>query len=209
MSYLGSAPAESPLTSNAIPDGLITTNKISNDAVTGQKILENTVTTREVGIQTLFANNLANASVTTFRIANANITSSLLAPLENLKENLSVAAAAFDDPTNCDLLDNSVFFNANAADTNFTVNFRGDANNELNDIMSTGNSISAAVIVTNTSSAYYINGVKVDGSAVTPKVQGGSAISAGNANSTDVYLFTIIKTGNDAFTILESQTQFA
>ena len=94
MSYLGSAPAESPLTSNAIPDGLITTNKISNDAVTGQKILENTVTTREVGIQTLFANNLANASVTTFRIANANITSSLLDPLENLKENLSVAAAA-------------------------------------------------------------------------------------------------------------------
>ena len=201
MSYLGSAPAESPLTSNAIPDGLITTNKISN------------------GVQTILANNLANASVTTFRIANANvtssliananITSSLLAPLENLKENLSVAAAAFDDPTNCDLLDNSVFFNANAADTNFTVNFRGDANNELNDIMSTGNSISAAVIVTNTSSAYYINGVKVDGSAVTPKVQGGSAISAGNANSTDVYLFTIIKTGNDAFTILESQSQFA
>ena len=209
MSYLGSAPAESPLNANAIPDGLITTNKISNDAVTGQKILENTVTTREVGIQTLFANNLANASVTTFRIANANITSSLLAPLENLKENLSVAAAAFDDPTNCDLLDNSVFFNANAADTNFTVNFRGDANNELNDIMSTGNSISAAVIVTNTGSAYYINGVKVDGSSVTPKVQGGSAISAGNANSTDVYLFTIIKTGNDAFTILESQSQFA
>ena len=209
MSYLGSAPAESPLNANAIPDGLITTNKISNDAVTGQKILENTVTTREVGIQTLFANNLANASVTTFRIANANITSSLLAPLENLKENLSVAAAAFDDPTNCDLLDNSVFFNANAADTNFTVNFRGDANNELNDIMSTGNSISAAVIVTNTSSPYYINGVQVDGSSVTPKVQGGSAISAGNANSTDVYLFTIIKTGNDAFTILESQSQFA
>ena len=209
MSYLGSAPAESPLTSNAIPDGLITETKLADSSVSSGKIVQSAVNNREIGVQTILANNLANASVTTFRVANANITSSLLAPLENLKENLSVAAAAFDDPTNCDLLDNSVFFNANAADTNFTVNFRGDANNELNDIMSTGNSISAAVIVTNTSTPYYINGVKVDGSAVTPKVQGGSAISAGNANSTDVYLFTIIKTGNDAFTILESQTQFA
>ena len=75
--------------------------------------------------------------------------------------------------------------------------------------MTTGNSISAAVMVTSTGSAYYINAVKVDGSAITPKVQGGSAIDAGNANSIDVYLFTIIKTGGAAFTILESQTQFA
>ena len=89
------------------------------------------------------------------------------------------------------------------------VNFRGDGSTPLNSIMTTGNSISAAVMVTSTGSAYYINAVKVDGSAITPKVQGGSAIDAGNANSIDVYLFTIIKTGDAAFTILESQTQFA
>jgi len=51
--------------------------------------------------------------------------------------------------------------------------------------------------------------VQVDGSSVTPKYQGGTAWTAGNASSIDVYTYTIIKTGNAAFTVLASQTKFA
>jgi len=50
--------------------------------------------------------------------------------------------------------------------------------------------------------------VQVDTTPVTPKWQGGTAPTAGNASSLDVYSYTIIKTGSAAFTLLASQTKF-
>jgi hypothetical protein len=75
--------------------------------------------------------------------------------------------------------------------------------------MSTGQSITVAFLVTQGGTAYYNNAVQVDGSSVTPKYQGGTAWSAGNASSIDGYTYTIVKTGNAAFTIFASQTRFA
>jgi hypothetical protein len=49
----------------------------------------------------------------------------------------------------------------------------------------------------------------VDGSAVTPKYQGGTAWAAGIASSIDAYVYTIVKTGSAAFTVFASQTRFA
>lgn len=75
--------------------------------------------------------------------------------------------------------------------------------------MSTGESITAAFLVTQGSTAYYNSAVQVDGSSVTPKYQGGTAWSAGNASSIDAYVYTIVKTGSAAFTVFASQTRFA
>jgi len=67
-----------------------------------------------------------------------------------------------------------------------------------------------AHMVTNGSTAYYNTAVQVDGNAVTPKWQGGIAlITQGNKNSIDIYVYTVIKTGNAAFTVLASQTKYA
>jgi hypothetical protein len=75
--------------------------------------------------------------------------------------------------------------------------------------MSTGQSVTVAFLVTQGGTAYYNNVVQVDGSSVTPKWQGGTAPTAGNASSIDVYSYTIIKTGSATFTVLASQTKFA
>jgi hypothetical protein len=75
--------------------------------------------------------------------------------------------------------------------------------------MDTGESITVAFIVKNGSTPYYNNAFQIDGSSVTPEWQGGAAPSAGNASSLDVYSYTAIKTGDAAFTVLASQTQFA
>jgi len=75
--------------------------------------------------------------------------------------------------------------------------------------MSTGQAVTVAFLVTQGATAYYNNAVQVDGSSVTPKWQGGTAPSAGNASSVDVYTYTIIKTGNAAFTVFASQIRFA
>ena len=75
--------------------------------------------------------------------------------------------------------------------------------------MDTGESVTVAFLVTNTGTPYYNSAVQVDGSGVTPEWQGGAAPSAGNANSVDSYSYTIVKTGDTAFTVFASQVQFA
>ena len=75
--------------------------------------------------------------------------------------------------------------------------------------MDTGESITVAFLTTNTGTPYYNNAVTIDGGSVTPEWSGGSAPTAGNANSVDAYTYTIIKTGDAAFTALAAQTQFA
>ena len=95
------------------------------------------------------------------------------------------------------------------ASGNFTVNFRGNSGTSLDSVMSTGQSLSATFLVTNGATAYYNSAVQVDGSSVTPKWQGGSAPTSGNASSIDSYTYVIIKTGSATFTVLASVTKFA
>ena len=75
--------------------------------------------------------------------------------------------------------------------------------------MDTNESVTVAFLVTQGSTPYYNSAVTVDGSSITPEWQGGSAPTSGNASSIDVYTYTVIKTGDAAFTALASQTQFA
>ena len=59
------------------------------------------------------------------------------------------------------------------------------------------------------SNTFYQSAMQIDGASVTPKFQGGTAPSAGNATSIDLYAFTIIKTAANTYTVLGSQTQYA
>jgi hypothetical protein len=99
--------------------------------------------------------------------------------------------------------------NTTAASGLITGNIRGNSGTSLNTLMSTGESLSVTFLVTNGSTAYYNSAVQVDGSSVTPKWQGGSAPTTGNASSIDSYTYVIIKTGSAAFTVLAAQTKFA
>ena len=92
---------------------------------------------------------------------------------------------------------------------NRTINFRGDGSTALNAVMAVGESMTSAVLMKQGGSAYYLNAYQVDGSSITPEWSGGSAPSAGNANSIDAYTFTIIKTADATFTVLASQSQYA
>ena len=98
------------------------------------------------------------------------------------------------------------FFTANQA-ANRTINFRGDSSTSLDSVMAVGESMTAAVLMTQGSTAYYLNAYQVDGAAVTPKWQGG-APTEGTASGIDVYSFTIIKTASATFTVLASVAAF-
>jgi hypothetical protein len=79
----------------------------------------------------------------------------------------------------------------------------------LNTAMATGEVLTCAFLVTNGGTAYYNSAVQVDGNSVTPKWLGGTAPTAGNASSIDVYSYSIIKTGSATFTVLASQSRYA
>jgi hypothetical protein len=102
----------------------------------------------------------------------------------------------------------SILYLTTNAGANWTMNFVGTGGTPLNLFMTTGQVMTVALLATQGSTAYYNNAVQVDGTSVTPKWQGGTAPTAGNASAIDTYTYTIIKTGNAAFTVLASQTQF-
>ena len=127
----------------------------------------------------------------------------------NILEVATVSATAATGTIDYDVTTQSVLYYTTDASGNFTVNFRGSSGTSLDTIMATGESLSVTFLVTNGASAYYNSAVQVDGSSVTPKWQGGSAPTSGNASSIDSYTYVIIKTGSAAFTVLASVTKFA
>jgi len=153
---------------------------------------------------------VAPSTATTFTAAQTfNGTSSVLAQvLTNAAETTTISAIAATGTINYDVTTQSVLYYTSNASANWTVNFRGSSGTSLNTLLSTGQSITVAFLVTQGSTAYYNSAVQVDGTAVTPKYQGGAAWSAGNASSIDAYVYTIVKTGSAAFTVFTSQSQF-
>jgi len=129
--------------------------------------------------------------------------------IQSIAEKVTSAATAATGTVNYDVLTQAVLnFTTNAA-ANWTLNIRGSASATLNSIMDAGESITVAHIVKQGGTAYYNSAVTVDGSSITPEWQGGTAPAAGNINSLDVYTYTIIKTGDAAFTALAAQVVFA
>lgn len=129
--------------------------------------------------------------------------------IQQILEKATISATAATGTVNYDLVTNGgvTYYTSNAS-ANWTLNLRGDGSTTLNSIMSTGEALTVAFLVTQ-STAYYATAFQVDGSSVTPKWQDGTAPSSGNASSTDIYTYTVIKTGNAAFTAFASRTKFA
>ncbi len=153
---------------------------------------------------------VAPSTVTTFTATQSFTGSSSTAAMKitDAIEPITVSATAATGTINYDVTTQSVLYYTSNASANWTVNFRGSSGTSLNTLLSTGESITVTFLVTQGSTAYYNNAIQVDGSSVTPKYQGGTVWSAGNASAIDAYTYTIVKTGNAAFTVFASQTQF-
>lgn len=163
------------------------------------------------------ATSLAAANIPVTNVANsftglqtfAGTSSNADLKTSNILETATISATAATGTINYDVTTQSVLYYTTNASGNFTVNFRGSSGTSLNTIMATGESLSATFLVTNGSTAYYNSAVTIDGNSVTPKWQGGSAPTSGNASSIDSYTYVIIKTGSATFTVLASVTKFA
>lgn len=135
------------------------------------------------------------------------VNSPINAPLEVC--NVSATAATGTINVEVGSLGGVWYYTSNAS-ANFTLNFRKSSSVSLSTLLAVGQSITVVFLNTNGSTAYYPTAFQIDGSAVTPKWQGGVAPSAGNASAIDAYTFTIIKTASTpTYTVLASQVKFA
>ena len=144
---------------------------------------------------------ISNPTITTGTISNSIIKS----PLEHIE----TSATAATGTVNIDVKTSGVWYYTSNASADWTFNIRGDGSTTLDSMLTTGESVSVAFLVTNGATARYPSTIKVDGTTVTPKWQGGITPTGGNASSIDSYGFLVIKTASNTFTVLASQTKFA
>ena len=153
---------------------------------------------------------LTNKTLTAPTITAPTITGTT--KIAQILETTTLSTSAVTATQNYDVITNGAVTYVTASNTsNYTLNVRGDGSTTLNSVMSTGQALTIAHLVTNGATAYYLTTLQIDGttSGVTTEWQNGAAPSAGNTNSVDIYSITIIKTGSATFTAFAAQTKFA
>jgi hypothetical protein len=128
--------------------------------------------------------------------------------VQSVIEKVSVTASAPPATLNYNVLDQAILFHSASTSANWTLNFRGNASTTLNSTMYPGQSLTATVLVLNAATAYSSSTYQIDGTAITPRWQGGISGSA-NTNSLDAHTFTIIKTSaTPTYVLLGSITKY-
>jgi hypothetical protein len=228
----GSALPANTIVANAIVDVQYdgTNFQLLSDSSGGKEVITDltvsgnlavTGTTGLTGVLTANVANITTANITTANVATMSGTTSytgtqtftgsssvLAAVFQDAAEVATVSATAATGTINYDVTTQSVLYYTTNASANWTVNFRGSSGTSLNTLMSTGQALTVVFLVSQGATAYYNNAVTIDGTSVTPKYQGGTAWSSGNASGIDAYSYTIVKTGSATFSVFASQTQF-
>jgi hypothetical protein len=203
--------------------GLVWTNTASSTQTLTNKSISfttNTITGTFAELNTAVTDHDLVSLTSTSTLTNKTLTSpTLTSPtftgttkVAQLLETTTISTSAVTATQNYDVITNGAVTYVTASNTsNYTLNVRGDGSTTLNSVMSTGQALTIAHLVTNGGTAYYLTTLQIDGttSGVTTEWQGGTAPASGNTNSVDIYSITIIKTGSATFTAFAAQTKFA
>jgi hypothetical protein len=163
------------------------------------------------GTETLTNKTLTSPTINTATIATPTVTSADITggTVDQLQEDWNIVASAATGTIALDLKTASIWYYTSNATANHTINVRGDGSTTLSSLLAVGDSVTVVWANTNGATAYYPSAFQIDGSSVTPKWQGGTAPTAGNASSVDLYSYTIVKTAaTPTYTVFASQTQF-
>lgn len=190
--------------------GVVTSTMIANGTITSSNILNGTIVNDDIN---------ASAAIDQSKIA--NLTTDLAAKLTatnglivSPKESVNIVASATTASTtyNINLSTSGIWYytTASTAASGFILNFRSSDSASLDSIMSVGQSITGVFMnTTGAVTTSYPSTIKIDTTTQTVKWISGYAPSAGNANSIDIWSFTIIKTAANTYTVLGQQSKYA
>ena len=94
------------------------------------------------------------------------------------------------------------------ATNNWILNVGYSSGVSLNSQLAIGNLIEINFYMKNGATSFFQTAFQIDGVAVTPQWDGGAAPTSGDANSTDLYTYKILKTGNAVYSVFGSVKQF-
>ena len=156
--------------------------------------------------RTASTSNLISSSYVTLTGTQSLSNKTLVSP----QEITTIVASAATGTINYDTVTQADLYYTTNATANFTLNFRGNSGTTLNSLLPVGQTTTVVFRNTNGTTAYRPTVFQIDGTAITPKWQGGTAPSAGNASAVDVYTFAITKTAaTPTYQLFASQTKFA
>ena len=192
--YIGLQPALSGKTNAEYVNSNLSFNPASN--------------TLNIGVNVNFLPNAVSGSA----IADGGVVSSKIGALTRLIEQAKIIGAPPGGSVNIDLLEASVYYFTAYPTSNITLNFRGNSTTPLDSLLAPGQSISTVFLFSQNVSQYFAN-VSIDG-----VFQAANTRYSGNAKPgytasisspiVDVYAFSTIKVGANAYTILSSNTAF-
>jgi hypothetical protein len=140
----------------------------------------------------------------------AGVTLGANATVTGLTETTNVVAAAPSTTQNIDVTTSTVWYYTANTSANWVLNIRSTSLISLNTMMAVGTSITVVFAATNSTTAYYQTAIQIDGLTQTVRYQGGSAPTAGNVSSVDIYTVTIFKTAaTPTYSVFASQVRFA
>jgi hypothetical protein len=200
FTVVAGTPAASP-TAPATPSNSISLATIAVAAgatsITGANITDTRVAS---------TSNLVGANYVTLAGTQTLTNKTLVSP----QEVTTIAATAATGTINFDTVTQADLYYTTSATANFTLNFRGNSGTTLNSLLPVGQTTTVVFRNTNGSTAYYPTVFQIDGTAVTPKWQGGTAPSSGSASAVDVYTFAITKTAaTPTYQVFASVVKFA
>ena len=157
------------------------------------------------------AGNITSGNLTTGNVTssgNLTLAGSLTGgAIRYMFENANIIALSPPVTTDINVISGGIQYWTGNATSNVVANIRGDATTSMNSLLAVGQSSTIAFMLPQ-ATAYFINFVKVDNANVTPVWQGGANVAVGNANSVDLYTFTVIKTAAATFRVFASQTRY-
>lgn len=198
--FSGSTSGTTTVQATAVAGTTTLTLPAATDTLVG-KATSDTLTNKILTSPTINTGTLATPTIT----GGTNTSSILVSP----EERTTISATAATGTVNFDAATQAVLYYTTNASANWTLNVRGTSSATLSSMLAVGDSITVVFLNTNGATAYYPTVYQIDGSAVTPKWQGGTAPSAGNASAIDAYSLNIIKTASTpTYVVLASQTKF-
>jgi hypothetical protein len=195
-SLSGSTLASGVTASSLTSVGTLTSLAVTGDLTVDTSTLKVDSTNNRVGVVTASPSHPLHVVGTTY--------------LQQVIERATVSATAATGTIAYDALTQAVLFYTSNASANWTLNLRGSGTVSMNTLLAVGDSMTLTFMVTQGSTAYYPTVHQIDGTTATVRWQGGTAPTAGNASSIDIYTYTVIKTAaTPTYTLLGSQTRFA
>ena len=183
--------------------GIVQANGVEVVTLTGTQ----TLTSKTLTSPTITSPTITSATIDTVGITGNTTAAALKIP--NIVEDGTYGTVTWASTMNYDVLTQSVWYVTTTTANNWTLNIRGSATATLASLMAVGDIITVTMVVDNGATAYYNTAVQIDGAAVTPKWQGGTAPTAGSESANDSYSYTIIKaTSAPTYVVLASQVKF-